>query len=86
MKATGIVRKVDELGRVVIPIEIRNKFNIVEKDPIEIYVDESSIVLKKYEPNCIFCGETENLVEYKGKLVCKNCSDTINSLQNNINK
>ena len=86
MKATGIIRKVDELERVVIPIEIRNKFNIVEKDPIEIYVDESSIVLKKYEPNCIFCGETNNLVEYKGKLVCKKCSEKLNSLQDSSNK
>ena len=51
MKSTGIVRRVDELGRVVIPIELRNKFDIKEKDPIEIYVDGSSIVLKKYEPN-----------------------------------
>lgn len=54
MKATGIVRRVDELGRVVIPIEIRNKFGIAEKDPIEIYVEGTSIVLKKFEPNCIF--------------------------------
>ena len=73
MKATGIIRRVDELGRVVIPIEIRNQFNIVEKDPIEIYVDESSIVLKKYQPNCTFCQSTENLVEYKNKLVCTKC-------------
>ena len=55
MKSTGIVRRVDELGRVVIPIEIRNQFNIDEKDPIEIYVDGSSIILKKFEQNCIFC-------------------------------
>lgn len=81
MKATGIIRRVDELGRVVIPIEIRNQFNIVEKDPIEIYVDNSSIVLKKYEPNCVFCGNTENLVEYKNKLVCKKCSKELNVLQ-----
>ena len=54
MKSTGIVRKVDELGRVVIPIELRNKFDIKEKDPIEIYVEGSSIILKKFEPNCIF--------------------------------
>ena len=60
MKATGIIRRVDELGRVVIPIEIRNQFNIVEKDQIEIYVDNSSIVLRKYEPNCVFCGNTLN--------------------------
>ena len=58
MKATGIVRRVDELGRVVIPIELRNKFDIQVKDPIEIFVDGSSIVLKKYEPNCIFCADT----------------------------
>ena len=69
------------LGRVVIPIEIRNQFNIIEKDPIEIYVDDSSIILKKYEPDCIFCGNTEDLIEYKGKLVCKNCSDELNILQ-----
>lgn len=80
MKATGIIRRVDELGRVVIPIEIRNQFNIVEKDPIEIYVDNSSIVLTKYEPNCVFCGNTENLVDYKGKLVCEDCSRKLNSL------
>jgi len=70
---TGIIRRVDELGRLVIPIEIRNQFNIVEKDPIEIYVDDSSIVLKKYQPNCTFCQSTENLVEYKNKLVCTKC-------------
>lgn len=54
MKATGIVRRVDELGRVVIPIEIRNKFGIAEKDPIEIYVEGTSIVLKKFEPKLYF--------------------------------
>ena len=80
MKATGIIRRVDELGRVVIPIEIINQFNIVEKDPIEIYVDDSSIILKKYEPNCVFCGSTDDLIEYKGKLVCKKCSKELNIL------
>ena len=63
MKSTGIIRRMDELGRVVIPIEIRNQFNIAEKDPMEIYVDGSSIVLKKFEPNCIFCGNTKNLLD-----------------------
>lgn len=81
MKSTGIIRRVDELGRVVIPMEIRNQFNIVEKDPIEIYVEGSCIVLKKYEPNCIFCGNTKNLVEYKDKLVCDKCTNLLNSLQ-----
>lgn len=83
MKATGMVRKVDELGRVVIPIEIRNKFNISEKDELEIYVDSSSIILKKYEPNCTFCGSTKNLTEYKGKLVCNKCLKNISELNKN---
>lgn len=77
MKSTGIVRKVDELGRVVIPIELRNKLGIEEKDPIEIYVDGSSVILKKYEPNCIFCGSTKKLVEYKDKLVCEKCCEKL---------
>ena len=80
MKATGIIRRVNELERVVIHIEIRNQFNIVEKDPIEIYVDDSSIILKKYEPNCVFCGNTNDLIEYKGKLVCEKCSKELNIL------
>ncbi len=80
MKSTGIVRRVDELGRVVIPIEIRNQFNIVEKDPIEIYVEGSSIILKKFEPNCIFCGSTENLYNFNDKLICENCSKKIGKL------
>ncbi len=82
MKSTGIVRKVDELGRVVIPIEIRNKFDIAEKDPIEIYVDGSCIILKKYEPNCIFCGNAKNLISYKDKLVCSKCAEKLSSLEN----
>lgn len=82
MKSTGIIRKVDELGRVVIPIEIRNQFNIVEKDPIEIYVNGSSIILKKFEPNCIFCGNTENLLSYNNKLLCSECASKIGSLEN----
>lgn len=81
MKSTGIIRRVDELGRIVIPIEIRNQFNIVEKDPIEIYVDGSSIILKKFEPNCIFCGGTKDLVSYKDKLICSNCSKKIGNLK-----
>lgn len=83
MKSTGIIRRVDELGRVVIPIEIRNQFNIAEKDPIEIYVDGSSIILKKFEPNCIFCGNTKNLLNYNDKLICKNCSKKIGQLEEN---
>lgn len=77
MKSTGIVRRVDELGRVVIPIELRTQFGIAVKGPIEIFVDGTSIVLRKYEQSCIFCGNTENLKDFKGKLVCDNCSKEI---------
>ena len=83
MKSTGIIRKMDELGRVVIPIEIRNQFGIAEKDPMEIYVDGSNIVLKKYEPNFIFCGNTKNLIDYNNKLICEECSEKIGELNQN---
>ena len=73
MKSTGMIRRVDELGRVVIPKEIRNKLDIQEKDPLEIYVQEDCIILKKDESNCIFCGNTKDLTEYKEKLICKKC-------------
>ena len=82
MKATGIVRKVDELGRVVIPIELRNKFDIKVKDPIEIFVESNSIVLRKYEPNCVFCGNIKDLVEYNDKLVCKKCIEKLEKAAN----
>lgn len=80
MKATGIVRKVDELGRIVIPIELRNKLDIAIKDPIEIFVEGSSIILKKYEPNCIFCGNSKELSTYKDKLVCSKCLAKLSDL------
>jgi len=83
MKSTGIVRRVDELGRVVIPIELRNKFGIYEKDPIEIFVDGSSIILKKYEQNCIFCGNTKKLLNFEGKIICKKCVNNITKMSNN---
>lgn len=73
MKSTGIVRKVDELGRIVLPIELRRTLDIAEKDSLEIYVDEASIVLKKYEPACIFCGNVKNVTNYKGKNICTAC-------------
>ncbi len=81
MKSTGIIRRVDELGRVVIPIELRNKFGIAEKDPIEIFVDGSNIVLKKFEPNCIFCGSSKKLSEYKDKLVCDKCLEKLSEMK-----
>ncbi|MDA3733406.1 AbrB/MazE/SpoVT family DNA-binding domain-containing protein [Niameybacter massiliensis] len=71
MKSTGIVRKVDELGRVVLPIELRRNLNIQEKDSLEIFVDDERIILKKYEPADIFNGSMEDLIDYKGKKVAK---------------
>ena len=73
MKSTGIVRKVDELGRIVLPIELRRTFDIEEKDALEIYVDEATIILKKYEPVCIFCSDARNITNYKGKNICQKC-------------
>ena len=67
MKATGIVRKVDELGRIVLPIELRRTLNIEEKDSLEIFVDGSSVILQKYEPSCIFCGYATHVTAYKAK-------------------
>lgn len=74
MKSTGVVRKVDELGRIVIPIELRRTLGIDEKDAMEIYVDNEKIILKKYEPACIFCGNASEVKHFRGKLVCKNCA------------
>lgn len=77
MKSTGIVRKVDELGRIVLPIELRRTLNIAEKDALEIYVDGESILLKKYEPACIFCGNAKNVKMYKNKNICSECIDEL---------
>lgn len=79
-KNTGIIRKVDELGRIVIPIEIRNGFDIAERDPLEIFVDNNSIILKKYEISCVFCNKKENLIKYKDKYICKKCISNIDKL------
>ena len=80
MKATGIVRKVDELGRIVLPIELRRTLNIEIKDPLEIYVDGESIMLKKYQPACVFCGSSDNIKQIKGKNVCAKCVKELPSL------
>ncbi len=74
MKATGMVRKVDELGRVVLPIELRRTMGIEEKDPVEIFVDGDRIILKKYEPACVFCGNASEVQHFHGKLVCRECT------------
>ena len=73
MKSTGIVRRVDELGRIVLPIELRRTLNIAEKDSLEIYVDGPSIMLKKYQPACIFCDSAKDISVFKGKNICAHC-------------
>ena len=75
MKSTGIVRKIDDLGRMVIPIELRKTMNINKKDPMEIFVEDDKIILKKYEPACIFCGSADDTFEYKGRTICQECMD-----------
>ena len=77
MKSIGIVRKIDAVGRIVLPIELRKTMNITDDSSLEIFVDDDKIVLKKYEPACIFCNEDDNVVLYKGKNICKNCIDAL---------
>lgn len=85
MKSTGIVRKVDQLGRVVLPVELRRTLDIAVKDALEIYVDDNSIILKKYEPCCIFCGEVSRVIYFKHKIICSNClADIISKSFNTI--
>ena len=73
MKSTGIVRKVDELGRIVLPIELRRTLDIAEKDSLEIYTDGTSIVLKNYQPSCVFCDESKDIRVFRDKNVCTKC-------------
>lgn len=73
MKATGIVRKVDELGRVVVPVELRRILSIEERDSVEIFTQGDMIILRKYEPACVFCGEAHGVSQFKGKNVCASC-------------
>jgi len=73
MKATGIVRKIDDLGRIVLPRELRKVLEINERDSIEIFTEGRCIMLQKYEPSCIFCGNSENVSEYKGRNICASC-------------
>jgi len=77
MKSTGIVRKVDELGRIVLPIELRRTLEIAIKDALEIYVEGNTIILKKYEPSCVFCGNAKNVVSYKDKNICQDCLEEL---------
>ncbi|MBE6671975.1 MAG: AbrB/MazE/SpoVT family DNA-binding domain-containing protein [Ruminococcaceae bacterium] len=73
MKSTGIVRPIDQLGRVVLPKELRENLGISPKDSLEVFVENEKIILKKYAPNCCFCGNDEDMNLYQGKLICKAC-------------
>ena len=73
VKSTGIVRKVDELGRIVIPIELRRNLDIDEKDSLEIYVEDDHIILKKYSPACAFCSNASGITVFKGRNICSSC-------------
>ena len=73
MKSTGFIRMVDELGRIVLPIELQRTLDIAEHDEMEIFIENNQIILQKYEHNCVFCSSTQGLVQYKGKFVCNKC-------------
>jgi len=74
MKSTGIIRKVDDLGRIVLPIELRRTLDIAERDELEIFMENDRIVLQKYEPACIFCTSSRGLIVFRGKNVCQDCA------------
>jgi transcriptional pleiotropic regulator of transition state genes len=80
MKSTGMTRKVDELGRIVLPAEIRQTLNIHTKDALEIFTEADCIVLKKYVPGCTFCTGMEGIVEFEGKRICSACLERLKSL------
>lgn len=80
MKTTGMVRKVDELGRLVLPIEMRRVLDISERDPVEIYVDGESIILRKHRDSCVFCGSGEPLLSFRDKRICADCAKAVSHL------
>lgn len=81
MKATGIVRKFDENGRFVIPMELRKQLGLETRDDaLEVFMEDDKIILKKYEPACIFCGGMDNLILYKDKRVCGGCAKKLGIL------
>lgn len=77
MKSTGVVRKIDMLGRFVLPIELRRTFDLKIGDPVEIYTDDDKIVLKKYQNSCVFCGSTKDVIRFKDKAVCHMCMKSL---------
>ena len=81
MKSTGIVRRIDELGRIVLPIEIRKTLSLSSKEAVEIFVNGDTILLQKYEPSCIFCGSKERTQEFDGKLICASCLEDLKKVE-----
>ncbi len=77
MKSTGIVRKIDELGMIVLPIELRRTHHLSTRDSVEIFTEGDAIVITKYEPSCIFCGANEDVAPFKGKNVCAKCREEL---------
>ena len=77
MKSTGIVRKIDELGRIVLPKELRRTLGLNDRESVEIYVDQDAIILKKYKSTCVLCGDNEDLLDFKGKSICQKCMDEL---------
>ena len=84
MTPTGIVRKIDELGRVVIPMDLRKRFDLKEGDAVEIYIQDNMIVLKKYQPFCIFCGGSNDVFSISGKMMCKECAQRAKIIADNM--
>ena len=78
MKSTGIIRKVDELGRIVLPIELRRTMDIEERDRVEIYLEGDLIIVRKFEQTCLFCGTARNLIAFKEKSACRDCIRVLN--------
>lgn len=77
MQSTGIVRKIDELGRIVIPIDLRRHLNIDSCDPMEILIGEEEIILKKFVQSCVFCGKAEHTFQFKNQYVCRDCQQAL---------
>lgn len=83
MKSTGIVRRIDDLGRLVLPKELRKSLDILGKgDAVEIFTEDDKVILKKYQPSCIFCGNASDVTYYKNKLICRSCLSEIKSSVN----
>ena len=81
MKKTGITRAIDEVGRIVLPKELRATMDLNTKDELDISVEGDKIILKKIQPSCIFCGNSENLVIFEENKICQNCVEKIAKLK-----